>query len=192
MALAEVQALLARVFTDEAVRERLFAEPATLATEYGLSSDELSQLEALSVRQVRFAATGLRHKRLNAVARLLPFTRAALGDRFGPLFMRHAAVYAPSGIRKHRDDALAFAAFVERLARCEPIAPPVAADQLRYEASWLRAADADPCLIVRRFQHPVRTRGGVGRDPRAINLLGIALWVRFWPGGRLRHLLLAL
>jgi hypothetical protein len=192
MALAEVQALLARVFTDEAVRERLFAEPATLATEYGLTSDELSQLEALSVRQVRFAATGLRHKRLNAVSRLLPFTQAALGDRFGPLFMRHAAAYAPSGIRKHRDDALAFATFVERLARWEPFAPPAAPDQLRYEAAWLRTADANPCLIVRRFQHPVRTWGGVGRDLRAFGLLGIALWVRFSPGGPLRHLLLAL
>jgi hypothetical protein len=192
MGLAEVQTLMAHVYTDATIRGRFFEDPAALGGEYGLAPDELGQFEQLFASQVRFAAAALRHKRLNGVAKLMPLSRQMLGEHFARLFTRHAEAYAPSGIRRHRGDALAFAAFVERLAHSELIEPAAALDQLRYEAAWLQAADATPCWIVRRFHQPIRTRRADGGEQVQGRRLRAALWVRVRPGGRLRHLVFML
>lgn len=117
MGLAEVQALMAQLYTDAPLRERFFDDPTAVGLEFDLSGDEIRHLEHLSERQVGRFADALRGKRLHGVAKLLPLTREALGDRLHDLFQRYAGTYAPRGIRKHRDDALAFATDVERLAR---------------------------------------------------------------------------
>jgi hypothetical protein len=192
MGLAEVQTLMAHVYTDATTRERFFEDPAALGEEYGLAPDELGQFEQLVGSRVRFAAAALRHKRLNGVAKLMPLSREVLSEHFAHLFTRHAEVYVPSGIRRHRDDALAFAAFVERLARSEMMEPSGALDQLRYEAAWLEAADGRPCWIVRRLHQPIRRRRADGGEQVKVRMLSAALWVRVRPGGRLRHLVFML
>ena len=188
MGLAEVQRLMARVYTDQAAREQFFRDSDALAREYGLAPEERRQIEQVSACQLRFAAEALRHKRLNSVAKLLPVSRQALGQHFEQLFLRHADAFAPSGIRRHREDALAFAAFVERLAPDEPIEPSWSVDQLRYEAAWLRAADANPCCIVRYFRHPIDARDvGDAGSSTTLSRPAVALWLRVRLGGRLRH-----
>ena len=190
MGLAQVQALMAGLFTDEPLRERFFDDPTAVGREYDLSADELRQLERLSERQAHFFAAALLHKRLNGVAGLLPLTREALGDRFHDLFERYASSYAPRGVHKHRDDALAFAAYLERLARVQPLGPVSALDQLRYEAAWLRAAQPEPCCLIRSFRHPVTTRPRLfsHQGPTATSGNGaIGIWLRLSPRGRLRH-----
>jgi hypothetical protein len=180
---------MARLCTEDELRERFNVGPEAVGRELGLTADELRQLEQLSARQLGHFAASLRHKRLNGIGKLLPLTRAALGERFAALFRRYAGTYTPSGIRKHRDDALAFAAFVERLARAEPLEPVRALDQLRYETAWLQAADATPCCVVRLLRPPVATRLGPGGAAAHLNSVwpALAIWLRFTPRGRLRH-----
>jgi hypothetical protein len=175
MGLAQVQALMARLYTDEPLRERFFDDPAAVGREFALSADEIRHLAHLSERQVGLFADALRGKRLHGVAKLLPLTCEALGDRFHDLFQRYAGTYVPRGVHKHRDEALAFASYLERLARTEPLEPASTLDQLRYEIAWLRAAQPGVCCLVRYLGHWIGGR------------FAIAIWLRVSPRGRLRH-----
>lgn len=200
MGLAQVQRLLAELYTDPALRERFFAEPQQVGAPYGLTADETHQLGQLPAKQVSFFASSLRRKRLNDVARLLPLTRRALGKTFARLFWRYADTFIPQGVKKQRQDALAFSSFVQRIARVQPVEPPRAVELLRYEAAWVRAAAPGACLIVRRFQEPISSllRGaepGKEREEHARSIPTqptIAFWFRPAPGSRLRHPVLSL
>ncbi|MEX2282520.1 MAG: hypothetical protein WEE89_08550 [Gemmatimonadota bacterium] len=54
------------------------------------------------------AARALQHKRMRAVAQLLPRTRKVAGPEWSQLFSQHAAGYTPSGLLYHVDDAWEF------------------------------------------------------------------------------------
>jgi hypothetical protein len=54
------------------------------------------------------AARALQHKRMRAVAQLLPRTRKAVGPDWSRWFSQHAARYTPSGLLYHVDDAWEF------------------------------------------------------------------------------------
>src|SRR5215203_4365823 len=117
MGLARVQWLLAQLYTDASLRERFFAHAQAVSEEYGLSPDEAQPLCQLSAAQVTFFADSLRRKRLNGVAKLLPLSVHALGKRFGELFTEFADTFVPSGTNKQRQDARAFASFIDGNAR---------------------------------------------------------------------------
>src|SRR4051812_12929079 len=107
MGLAESQRLLARLYTDGPLRARFAADPSAVAAEFGLSPGEAATLAALPLDQVADFAGSLVRKRRGEVEPLLPLTPRALGPaRLADLFRRHARAHVPSGIRKHRDDAV--------------------------------------------------------------------------------------
>jgi hypothetical protein len=151
MGLAEVQAALARLYTDAAWREAFLAAPETTGGALGLDPAEARALAAQPAPRLRFVADSLRRKRLNEVVKLLPSAHRALGPRFAALFWQFADGYLPRGPHRHRADARAFAAFVAQTARAAPLDPPWAADLLAYEAAWLEAADPACRVLVRRF-----------------------------------------
>lgn len=66
--------------------------------------------------QLRRAARALRHKRMRAVAQLVPYTRTAVGAEWGLQFAAHATAYTPCGLLYHVDDAWEFARVQSRSA----------------------------------------------------------------------------
>ncbi|HVF29252.1 MAG TPA: hypothetical protein VM943_13480 [Pyrinomonadaceae bacterium] len=196
MGLAETQHVLARVYTDAAVREKFFADPQKAGEEFGLSFDEARQLARLAAPQVLLFAGSLRGKRLQAACELLPLTSRALGDRTASLFTEHAASYLPKGIKKHRDDAIAFAAFVEKNAGREDTLPEWIAEVARYERGWLEAADPARRLIVSLFRHHIaeltRAVAGGVEQPILTARPILACWLRLTPRGTVRHTVLPL
>lgn len=194
MALAEVQRALARLYTDEATRERFLADPAAAGEALGLSDVEAALLARLPADGLRYFAASLRRKRLGEVVKLLPLGHQALGPRFAALFWRYADTSIPTGTAKHRQDALAFAAFVERAAHGEALEPPWAADLLRYEAAWLACGEAAGRALVRRFRYPPArlahavATGAPPPPPRPT----LAVWARLGPGSRWRLVTLPL
>jgi hypothetical protein len=191
MALAEVQRALARLYTDADTRERFLADAAAAGAALGLSAQETAQLAELPAQQLRFFAASLRRKRLGEVAKLLPLTHQALGAQFARLFWRYADSYLPGGTKKHPQDAIAFAAFI---ADAAPLDPPWAGDLARYEAAWLQGADPTRRAVWQRFRYPAGqlaravAAGAAPPSPR----FTLTLWVRLWPGSRLRHLAITL
>ncbi|HZP84010.1 MAG TPA: hypothetical protein VFB21_20385 [Chthonomonadaceae bacterium] len=138
MGLEETQRLLARLFTETALRQEFCADPEGVGATLGLDTEEACRLAPLTA-PIRDFAASLRHKRLLVVARLLPQTRQLLGPRFEALFLRYALAGTPQGVEKHREDAIAFASFLLRSLPGESALPWWWRDLLRYEQSWLQA-----------------------------------------------------
>lgn len=193
MGLAEKQTLLARLYTDGPFRETFFADPLKTGRALGLTANEARELAGVSADEVRFFADSLRNKRLQEVRAALPQTSRILGESFAQLFQQHAASYLPRGIHKHRDDAIAFAAFIEKSLQDDDEAEAWIVDVLRYESSRLKAVDTHRRLTFCRLRYDIRrmardtASGDVDSKPEQRRVL--ALWFRFSSGSRLRHIM---
>jgi hypothetical protein len=60
---ADVERLMARLFTDRASRERFVAAPTTVAKEAGLSAEETEAVLRIDVQDLATAARSYDHKR---------------------------------------------------------------------------------------------------------------------------------
>ncbi len=193
MGLTDFQHLLGRLYTDPALLARFEADSRAVAHEFGLDTSDVAQLACLSVEQIRRFADALVVKRANEVKKLLPWTHHALGPaRFAALFRRHAAAYVPAGLRKQRDDAVQFAACIEREA--SP-APTWLIDLARLEATLLTVGDPSRRFVARRFRHALADLARMGQadsgtfpPPRAT----LCLWLRPFRQGRAHRLCLSM
>jgi enoyl-CoA hydratase/carnithine racemase len=149
MGLADVQAALARLFTDADLRDRFFNDPIATGRTLGLAEAEANGLASLVRVDVdRFAAT-LRRKRVDDARKFLPLTAQALGHSFAPLLLASISDSIPPA--RHRDDARAFVAHLSR----PEVNPPWAGDLARFELAFQEALALKFGLIVRRFRFPV-------------------------------------
>jgi hypothetical protein len=185
MALAAVQAILARLFTDAPFRSAFFDDPIAVGRSCGLDPAEARSLAEVSRKEVEEFAATLRRKRVADVRQVLPLTARALGDAFAD-YVR-PAIAGPARAGRHRDDARAVAGHLRRLARSRELAPPWVADLVRYEAAFSEAQRRPACMLVRCFRFPVAALAAailvgaptVGIEPR----MTVGLWLR-WPGRR--------
>jgi hypothetical protein len=188
--------MLARLYTDAALRARFFDDPEAVGAELGLGWDDLTRLGPLSEAQVGRFARSLWSKRRKEVEKALPLTLLALGeDRFATLFLRHASGPVPSGVQKHRADAIAFAAFLEDEADAGHLGPAWVVDLMRYEAARLLAWDSTRRWLVLRLRHTlddlVQAALG-GGDPAPRSCPTLAVWFRPTRRGQLRNVALSL
>jgi hypothetical protein len=185
MALADVQAVLARLFTEAPFRASFFEDPLAVGHASGLDPAEAQALAELSRSEVDGFAATLRRKRLADVRRVLPLTARALGAAFGDLARSAVASAARPG--RHHDDARAIVDRLRGLARSYQLEPPWAADLARYEATFGVAQRRRACLLVRRFRFPVAALAVaiLGGAPMADvkPCMTVGIWVR-WPGRR--------
>jgi hypothetical protein len=198
MGLAQTQQVLAQLYTNSELRKRFFANPQTVGAELGLSECETEQLSRLSVQEVNVFANSLKWKRLGEVRELLPRTARVLGKNFTTLFWRYAETHLLQDIKKHREDAIAFANFIAKVAQQEGIDPAWVSDLARYEKTWLLVYELQHGLQVCWFRYPV---GSLGSTDMNLSQLTIAVWWRFsgrWSlreppkASHLHHLLLPL
>ena len=186
MDLKATQRFLAELYTDEAQRQRFAARPQAVAEEFGIAPDAARQLAELSAAQVAGFARCLQRKRLNEVRRMLPETCRALGSDLAQVFEAHAARFQPQGVRRHLDDALAFARFLSQ----SPGVNTDLVDLARYEAHWLRFRQGrvGPLLAIFRSDPRETATGCCAESGHNRGLL--ACWFRL--GGRLRHVAIRL
>jgi hypothetical protein len=180
--LKATQRLLARLYTDDTLRQRFAVDPASVAKELNIALDAARQMKGLSGAQVATFARSLARKRLNEVQRALPATCGALGSRLAQLFGRYAAQFHPQGMHRGLTDALVFAKSLSR-------EPRTIADLARYEANWLqfRYGRAWPLLAI--FRSDPRESSGGRRHEHDDRWL-VAVWFRF--AGRPRHVIVRL
>ncbi|BAZ52158.1 hypothetical protein NIES4103_48170 [Nostoc sp. NIES-4103] len=184
MGLAQTQQVLAQLYTNTEFRERFFANPQAVGAELGLSCDEAQQLAEVSAKEVGIFANSLKWKRLGEVRELLPRTARVLGKNFTALFWRYAEKHLPKGIKKHREDAIAFANFIIQVAQKEGIEPVWLRDLVRYEKTWLLAYEPATYLKVCWFRYPINKLG----NSQTINPQPtIAIWLRLRARSQLFH-----
>jgi hypothetical protein len=189
MGLTQTQQLLAKLYTNTEFRERFFADPETVGAELGINGDEAQQLAQLSAQEVNTFANSLKWKRLAEVRELLPRTARILGKNLAPLFWQYAKTYFPKGIKKHREDAIAFANFIAEVAQEESIDPVWVSDLARYEKTWLLANEPKSHLSVCWFHYTIDKVASLEAMNRQLT---IAIWFRFSKRSQLRHIVLYL
>jgi hypothetical protein len=184
MGLAQTQQVLAQLYTNTEFRERFFANPQAVGGELGLSCDEAQQLAQVSVQEVNIFANSLKWKRLGEIRDLLPRTAKALGKNFNTLFWRYAQTYLPTGVKKHREDAIAFANFINNVAQNENLEPTWLGDLVRYERAWLLAYEPVSRFNICWFRHAIHS--DFNAQPT------LAIWLRLSGRSQLRHFILTL
>ncbi|MDZ7958987.1 MAG: hypothetical protein RMY34_14080 [Aulosira sp. DedQUE10] len=175
MGLAQTQQVLAQLYTNTELRKRFFANPQIVGAELGLSEAQTQQLAEISAQEVNIFANSLKWKRLGEVRELLTRTATALGKNFNDLFWRYADTHLPQGIKKHRQDAIAFANFIIKVAQQETIEPTWLSDLVRYEKTWLLAYNSPRCLRLCWFRYPIDTLPSAENIRRQLTL---AIWWR--------------
>ena len=100
-----------------------------------------------------------------------------LGKDFTALFWQYAETYLPQGIKKHREDAIAFANFLEKTTSDKE------SDLVRYEKTWLLTYESDRYFQICWFRYAVH------HDCKP--QIAIAIWFGF-PQGELQHIVRSL
>jgi hypothetical protein len=189
MSLLEQQKILARLYTDENLRERFFSEPEKTGAENNLTATEIEGIKSILPAEIRFFADSLFYKRLREVEKLLPLTRQVLSSDFETHFRRFASEFLPDSIKKHLDDAIKFCAFL-RLQNLEPLC---LVDLIRFEQAKLKFIGYQKQFVGRRFQFDVREIleevSRKGRKTQSFSQIGkrrtVAVWFRL--GNKSRH-----
>jgi hypothetical protein len=188
MALGQVQAALARLFTDEAARKAFIEDPQAAARAFGLDRDEAATLAQLAPQAVSGFARSLDAKGILDARKIMPLTARALGQIFADHF-RAATAPLPAGAgRVAQTWALA-----QRLATAVGLDAPAAAwigDLARYEAAFVEASHRRFGARLLLFQFPIGLIAARLQAERAVDDLApqatLGVWARR-PGGRLFH-----
>jgi len=185
MALADVQTILARLFTDASFRASFFADPLSVGRSFGLEPSEASSLAELSRTTVEQFAATIRRKRVDDMRKVLPLTARALGVAFD----RHALTAIVGAVRpgRHRDDARVLLDHLSQLSQSNELEPPWPADLARYEATFGEALHCSACLLVRRFRYPVARLAAAIQSGAPIGNVAPRMMIGFWlkvPGRR--------
>ncbi|HLM00969.1 MAG TPA: hypothetical protein VK400_07920 [Pyrinomonadaceae bacterium] len=152
MSLQDVQNLLARIFTNEDLRLRFLREPQKIGAENNLIDAEIEQIRQLLPEQINFFADSLFSKRLHEVGKLLPLTQKILGKDFEKKFREFANQFLPQTIKKHLEDALEFAEFLQS----KEIEPVRAKDLAKFEQSRLMFYNSEKRFLLKRFDFDIR------------------------------------
>lgn len=180
MPLSETQTLLARLFTDAALRREFLDAPVDVAMRGGLDEAEARTLAQIDRAELEAFARSLTGKRALDLRKAMPLTARALGERFGPIV--EEAIEA-SGRRV--SDATALSRRLDALSAVDASYGYVA-DIARLEGVFVEATR--PGVWIRRFRYDVEAIIGALRsespvDPAPCKIVGI--WLRA-PGARLR------
>jgi hypothetical protein len=113
MALLETQNFLAQIYTDEKLRREFLSEPEKIGGKNNLKPEEIAELIAIFPAELNAFAESLFYKRLRQVEKLLPLMRRLTGKNFEEHFRRFANHFSPESNKKHLEDAIKFADFLQ-------------------------------------------------------------------------------
>jgi hypothetical protein len=183
MSLLDVQNFLARIYTDAQLRRRFGDAPKQIGRENNLTETESAELAAVLPFEIDFFADSLLHKRRREVEKLLPFTKRALSEAFEKHFREFSGQFLSASIKKHLDDAIGFAKFLQTKKNVSVCAKDLA----KFEQAKLEFNACDRRFIFKIFDYDVkniscRNAGTPGEIRRKKTF---AVWFRI--GKRTRH-----
>ncbi len=185
MSLLDVQNFLARIYTDAQLRREFLSAPEQTGRENNLSEKEIAELAAVFPAELNFFAESLFYKRLRAVEKFLPLTGKSLKGNFENCFREFASQFTPETIKKHFEDALRFAEFLQT-KRIEPV---WVADLAKYERAKLEFNVYQKRFIFRLFDYDIKEIFRHNAEPQRKfrRKKTFAAWFRF--GNQTRHYL---
>lgn len=171
MSLKEQQDLLARLYTDPALQAEFFENSLTVVERYGLSDAEAIGFAALADVEVKFFADSLFAKRFREVQKALPLSARYLGQQFRQRFKDFAPTFNPVSVKKHAEDAIAFAGILIQDIEISSIQR----DVIAFESTRLKHIFERRNVTHIRLYHDPKTFA----DPleNSTRSPGIALWL---------------
>ncbi|HEX8565929.1 MAG TPA: hypothetical protein VF648_09690 [Pyrinomonadaceae bacterium] len=179
MSLAEVQNLLARLYTDKVLRQKFLSAPEKTGREFNLTEKEIADLAAVLPAEFDFFSESLLFKRLREVEKLLPRTKEILSADFEKYFREFSNSFLPTSIKKHLEDAVQFADFLLK----QELKSARLKDLIRYEQANLSFNGFGKKFLLRRFNFNIKEISLKG--VQAQRKPSIAVWLRI--GGKTRH-----
>lgn len=152
MSLQKQQDFLARLFTDEGLRQNFLSEPEKIGAENSLSASETADLQAVLPEEIGFFADSLFWKRLREVEKLLPLTKKALSEDFTKYFREFSQNFNSQTVKKHFEDALEFSKFLQD----QPLEPLWAKDLAKFELSRLIFNCDIKKFVFAKFNHDIQ------------------------------------
>lgn len=149
MSLAATQKFQASFYTDHILRDRASADPESVASEFGISIEEVKAMVNQDGQGMQVFTTALVRKRYKQAAALLPVTAVALKYDFQRLFEEYALSHPIPDIYRYESDALAFAIHIHHELE------PDIQEFLRYECLRVRWQARPPRLTWSKFRYPV-------------------------------------
>lgn len=157
MSLHEVQNFLARIYTDENLRRDFVESPQTIGKINNLSETEIAELAEILPAELESFAKSLFYKRLREAEKFLPATRKILGKEFEFLFREFAPTFNPQSVKKHFEDAVKFAEFLQT----KKIELNYAKDIARFERAKLKFYGSNKSFVFEVFDYDVKRISGI-------------------------------
>lgn len=133
MSVAEMQACLARLYTQESYRRLYYLDPDTPARDYALTELEANALDNLDRAMLERHAAGLKLKRARRLRASYPLLFRLYAPYMGRYLDRYIQLYPARPHEPVQDQVVAFGSFVEESMAGEDAVPPYASDISRYE-----------------------------------------------------------
>lgn len=153
MSLLETQNFLARIYTDENLRREFLFAPEEIGKQNALNEPEILEILEIFHEEINAFAESLIWKRLREVEKLLPLTREELNTEFVYHFRRFAPTFNSRSVRKHLDDALYFANYLQN---CETVSVFVK-NAAKFECAKLEFYALNKRIVARFFECDLRT-----------------------------------
>ncbi|HLM61143.1 MAG TPA: hypothetical protein VK308_10080, partial [Pyrinomonadaceae bacterium] len=117
-----------------------------------LTEKEILELAEILPAELNFFAESLFWKRLREVEKLLPETKRILAADFENYFREFADQFTPESIKKHLEDAIEFANFLQT----KEIAAVWAKDTAKFEQAKLEFNGYEKRFVFKMFDYDVR------------------------------------
>jgi len=174
MSLLDVQNFLARLYTDERLRREFLSAPEKIGKINNLNEKEIIELAEILPAELNLFADSLRWKRLREVEKLLPLTKQALAEDFEIYFREFAGVFLPATVKKHLEDAIHFAEFLQGKEKNWK------KDLAKYERAKLEFNNSSKNFIFKVFDYNIKEifRKGAKMQSEFKRKKTFALWLR--------------
>ena len=181
MSLQQQQDFLARLFTDENLRQNFLSEPRKIGAENGLSETEIDDLRTVLPEQLNFFADSLYWKRLREVEKILPLTRKFFGEDFDKFFREFSQYFNPQSVKKHLEDAVEFCEFLQK----KDISG-IAKNTAKYEGAKLEFFGYGKCFVACKLDFDFREiQHNKSQNPTLPKRKTIAIWLKI--GNKKNH-----
>lgn len=170
MSLKEQQDLLAKLYTDPDLQAEFADDPTAVLSRYNIQGSEAEAFSALASVEIRFFADSLFAKRFREVQKLLSASSRLLGPRFREYFVEFASKFNPVSVKKHTEDAIAFA----DVLMSQPEITDIQRDAISFESVRLRHFVMARKISFVRLHHDPSSLTDPSRE--ALRKSGIGVW----------------
>ena len=133
MSVAEMQAYLARLYTNDPFRKLFELDPNMTFSDYELADDEIDALKQMDIQMLNMFASTLKNKRKKKVLTAYPLLFKLAGVDMRKYYNRYYHLYPAKPHEETLRQVLAFGEFMEQTLATDEDAPPYSSDLIRYE-----------------------------------------------------------